>query len=309
MQLKYDDGLELYSAEKAANKTHSLTDRNTIQKMQQAKRFPIPEGLLNQPKNYWLKIDSIIHHIYNIESLILTSKIFPDLRAPKNSDVSEDNLSIGEISEEEDEQVIAEQKKSVEVSLVKQVSALKQFDKSLVIFQPYNIANLTIFPHKARDGEVQLNLLKTPKLEYLSQILNALTEQQKKVQFQYSHQTIQSIFEHYCELFKVASFDLVQYLCPSENNRTKLSFKNTVISEDISKALACTIPFIHGVYEAEFVSNQITDMMSSLILISCFVNPSIKRLSYVNNFARNTFKKTFGEFVKENPAKWTEVNL
>lgn len=50
-------------------------------------------------------------------------------------------------------------------------------------------------------------------------------------------------------------------------------------------------------------------MMSSLILISCFVNPSIKKLSYVNNYGRNTFKKTFGEFVKVNPAKWTEINF
>jgi Ran GTPase-activating protein (RanGAP) involved in mRNA processing and transport len=49
--------------------------------------------------------------------------------------------------------------------------------------------------------------------------------------------------------------------------------------------------------------------MSSLVLLSCFVNPSIKRLSYVNNYGRTTFKKTFAELTKENPAKWTEVNF
>jgi hypothetical protein len=56
-------------------------------------------------------------------------------------------------------------------------------------------------------------------------------------------------------MFKVASFDLIQYIRPCENNRIKLSFRNIIINEDVSKAVACTIPFIYGIYEAEFVSN------------------------------------------------------
>jgi hypothetical protein len=46
-QLKFEDGLELYDAEKANNKAHTLTDLATINKMKKNARWPIPEALLN----------------------------------------------------------------------------------------------------------------------------------------------------------------------------------------------------------------------------------------------------------------------
>ena len=82
-----------------------------------------------------------------------------------------------------------------------------------------------------------------------------------------------------------------------------------ILNENTIKAVVCTIPFIYDIHECEFMNNQITDIMSSVILMACFVNPSVKRFSYVCNFARNTFKKTLCELVKEDGNKFTELNL
>ena len=57
-------------------------DKDTISKMKLGSRFPIPEALMNKPANYWLKIDSLIHNIYNVDSLLYTAQIAPDLKAP-----------------------------------------------------------------------------------------------------------------------------------------------------------------------------------------------------------------------------------
>ena len=66
-----------------------------------------------------------------------------------------------------------------------------------------------------------------------------------------------------------------------------------MLNENQMKALACTIPFIYGIYECEFANNQITDIMSVVLLLSAFINPCVKKFTYVGNYARNTFKKTF----------------
>lgn len=49
--------------------------------------------------------------------------------------------------------------------------------------------------------------------------------------------------------------------------------------------------------------------MSSCLLMASFMNPSVKRFSYIGNYGRNTFKKTFHELVKEDSLKFTEINF
>jgi hypothetical protein len=82
---------------------------------------------MNKPKDFWLKIDSMIHNCYDLNELPYSTQIPPDLKAPKNSDVSSDNLSIGSHSsvEEKKEPMIQEAKK-------KEVIKVKAFDKTLV---------------------------------------------------------------------------------------------------------------------------------------------------------------------------------
>lgn len=197
MQLKFEDGLELYSADKANNKTHSLTDQNTIKKMETSSRFPIPESLLNCPSGYWLKIDSLIHNIYNTETLAQTATIPPQLKAPANSDVSADNLSIGSDTPEE------EQAPQIQPEF-EDPNKPKPFDKKLVLLQPFNLEKIMIFPHKARDGEIPIRLFNTPKIDYLTIVSNTIAKQQQEDEkYQYSLDKVVAICEHYCHFFKV----------------------------------------------------------------------------------------------------------
>lgn len=128
---------------------------------------------MNQPDHYWLKIDSLIHNIYTTEHLAETAVIRPPLKAPKNSDVSEDNLSIGSDTPEEEE--IIEQQPEVE-----DPNKPKPFDKRLVALQPYNMEKLMIFPHKARDNELPIRLFVKPKIDYFTIVSLALEDMQKE---------------------------------------------------------------------------------------------------------------------------------
>lgn len=59
VQLKFNDINDLYMVNKDSEEP-SLAEKITIEKMMKAKRYPVPEKLMNEPENFWLKIDSII---------------------------------------------------------------------------------------------------------------------------------------------------------------------------------------------------------------------------------------------------------
>ena len=103
--------------------------------------------------------------------------------------------------------------------------------------------------------------------------------------------------------------DIKRHILPADNQKTKLSFRNMQLSEVQCKAIALTIPFIHDIYEVEFINNQITDLVSTLLLLSAYINPSVKRFTYVSNLGRNTLRRTLIELTKFNPEKITELNL
>jgi hypothetical protein len=94
-----------------------------------------------------------------------------------------------------------------------------------------------------------------------------------------------------------------------ENDRIKLSFRSCLLSENLLKAVACTIPFIHDIFEVEFCNNQINDMMSSILMMAAFTAPSVKRFSYVGNWGRRTFERTFRELMLVDRYKFMEVNV
>jgi hypothetical protein len=77
----------------------------------------------------------------------------------------------------------------------------------------------------------------------------------------------------------------------------KFSLRLVVMTEHLVKALACTIPFMYGIYEIEFYKNSVTDIMSSVLLFAVFSNPNIKRLSFVGNPVRTSFNKTLRHLV------------
>jgi hypothetical protein len=100
VQLKFNDINDLYMINKDSEEP-SLAEKITIEKMMKAKRYPVPEKLMNEPENFWLKIDSIIQSIYNVEDMTNNCENPPDIRAPKNSDVSADNATASESSSTE----------------------------------------------------------------------------------------------------------------------------------------------------------------------------------------------------------------
>ena len=102
---------------------------------------------------------------------------------------------------------------------------------------------------------------------------------------------------------------IVDFIVPCENERTKFSMRGVLISDNLAKALCCTVPFIYGIYEVEYASNSVTDIISPLLIMSAFANPSVRRYTYVNNAGRTTFKRVFDELTKAWDMKFIEVNL
>jgi len=108
--------------------------------------------------------------------------------------------------------------------------------------------------------------------------------------------------------FKVSAIDIKKFIVPTDNERIKFSIKNLTLDENTTKALSCTIPFILDIYEIEFCNNFISDIMSNIVLISCYMNPSVVRINYVSNFAKINFNKTLVALMKGHPGKIKELN-
>jgi len=158
----------------------SLAEKATIDKMMKAKRYPIPEKLMNEPENFWLKIDSIIQGIYNVQEMISNCDNLPDIKAPKNSDVSADNATASESSSTEYDDDGNPKKKNVKIVQAVGAAPEKKFDKSLIECQGWKLDPLTVFPHKAREGEVPLKLLKIPKVDYMMKVSESIAKQQSE---------------------------------------------------------------------------------------------------------------------------------
>lgn len=106
----------------------------------------------------------------------------------------------------------------------------------------------------------------------------------------------------------MSPIDIRKFIMPTDNERTKFSIKNLTLDENTTKALACTVPFVPDIYEIELANNLISDIMSNIVLISCYMNPWLVRINFVSNFAKINFNKTLVALMKGNPGKIKEVN-
>jgi hypothetical protein len=84
------------------------------------------------------------------------------VKVPKNSDASADEIDFV-VSEEE--KVINEKGE-----VVKEAIEFVDFDKTLITNSIFDMGNLLVFPHKARDGDVPLRLLKIQKPDYVFEV-------------------------------------------------------------------------------------------------------------------------------------------
>lgn len=111
----------------------TLNDLATIKKMEEAKRYPIPESLLHKPYDFELTIDSLMHEAYNNDDGITEDDIpLPDLEAPCNSQESVEQIDFYSSSDdaiEEDGAVLLgnqeEFKDAGPIELKQKVKALK----------------------------------------------------------------------------------------------------------------------------------------------------------------------------------------
>ena len=79
----------------------------------------------------------------------------PNLRAPANSEESEDNYNLDYSTEEEKKDVMEDKPQE------------KVFNESLVDMCPFDLDKMNVFPHKYRDGEPPLKLLLEPEEQYM----------------------------------------------------------------------------------------------------------------------------------------------
>ena len=85
---------------------------------------------------------------------------------------------------------------------------------------------------------------------------------------------------------KAAPITLAKFYNYDDPNTTKLSFKNYQLDDMTVKAIALVLPFILDITEIEMANTQITDLVSSCLVFSVFMNPSLKRITFAYNYGR-----------------------
>ena len=141
--------------------------------MRQAGRFPIKEALLSAPQNYWLYMDSIMKRMWELHLLEESSERNIEQKAPANSEVSDEELSLGEFSSSSS--LNSDEQEKPKVVAIVESSGKSKLDKSLLSTQGFNIAQMGNFPFvKLRDGEIPKKLLIIPEIESMPKTSKAL---------------------------------------------------------------------------------------------------------------------------------------
>ena len=84
-----------------------------------------------------------------------------EVKVPQNSDASGDDIMIDSTSDEEQAVVVANGGAA---------EAKTVFNEDLIALNPFDMDKLIIFPHKSRDGEPPLKILKKPKPDYIFEV-------------------------------------------------------------------------------------------------------------------------------------------
>ena len=90
---------------------------------------------------------------------------------------------------------------------------------------------------------------------------------------------------------------LDQFYNYDDPKNTKLSIKNYQLDDQTVKAIACVLPYIHDITELEFHNNQMTDIVSSSLVVAFFMNPYLRRITVAYNYLRSTFCKTLAKLL------------
>ena len=120
---------------------------------------------------------------------------------------------------------------------------------------------------------------------------------------------IQNVFDYYISWNKAASVQLAQFFDDTDPTNYKLSVKDFKLDENTAKSIACIIPFLVNVQEVEFRNNGITDGVAAAIVMACFANPSITRISFGYNYLRHSCGRTIRKLTALLPEKIQYLNL
>ena len=160
------------------NNKIKLSDIEYLNRMRVAGRFPICEPLLAAPKKYWLYIDSIMKRMWEIHLLEESSARNIEQRVPDNSEISDQELSMGDFSSSSSDGLGSDDEKEKKVS--DKPSGKHKLDKSLLQTQAFNLGQMSAFPFMMKDGEVPERLLMKPELESMVAASQSLKKQQVK---------------------------------------------------------------------------------------------------------------------------------
>jgi hypothetical protein len=156
--MKYDDGLglkqeflERYTATRGPN----LITAESEKAMVLAGSFPIEEALLNKPRNYKLHLDTLMLAAHDKKSVAEYAKYQSHLAAPPNSEGDDPEPELWYDSDPPDDDVNGQNRVADDP-----LQRFKKVDKRYFKIQNFNMDHMRDFPHKAREGDMPLFLLK-----------------------------------------------------------------------------------------------------------------------------------------------------
>jgi hypothetical protein len=163
---------------------------------------------------------------------------------------------------------------------------VKHVDPKILDLSNFDVNALKEYPRGAKDFEIPLKVLNFKRLDYLELLSTKIAAYWgvvKKEDFEdklkdlgFDDERKQLIFEYFCSEFRAAPLHISKFLHKKESGYYKLQFKNYHLNNQTAKSIACLIPWLVQVNEIEFDKNQINDHIAAVILLACYMNPSIK---------------------------------
>ena len=135
------------------------------------------------------------------------------------------------------------------------------------------------YPYRVKENSIPFKLLKVPELEFTIQAGPPILEQQRGDK-RWSVSTLQKVFDYYCEEFKSISMTITNFFDDLDPENKKFTIRNVELDEGTAKAVACLIPFITDITEVELRGNGISDMCAGAIILACFTNVNVSRISF-----------------------------
>ena len=256
-------------------------------------------------KPFRLTLDSILREVYSEQYVHQWAEYQLETGAPCNSAESEDDYNLYQTDESEEAEALEGGAKKAKKGDQKDKDT--GFNLQLLDPSPFALDSVRTFPHKFREGDIPLRLLKVPKIEFIidSQMI---IQNAQKGDGEWDLEFLQTVLEYYCKEMKAAPISLADFINSSDPKNVKLSIKNYHLDQPTAKALACVIPFMTRIHELELHNNQLQDAMGAIFALAFFMNPCLKRISVGYNYMRQAFNRTLSKLICAQPHKITHLN-